>query len=274
MSRTLARWLNGVVHLVTELQSESRRAMTLSRLIDHLQRDAAVWIDTRHGPLMLLPLRGPRLAAAVLNFGRDEPEMLDWIDSFGAGETFWDIGAAAGLFSLYAALIPNVTVYAFEPKATSYGALTEHLALNGLGDRVTPLAIAFSDRIGLTRLEMWTLAPGSGNSALDGAPDQFGNRGYMFSQGAMAWSIDGFRRVFALRAPDHIKIDVNGIAGAILRGAGETLCDVTSVMIEVGGEYVAQAESRIEPALLAAGLSEVIEVRGSGSGRNRLYRRV
>jgi hypothetical protein len=44
-------------------------------------------------------------------------------------------------------------------------------------------------------------------------------------------------------------------------------------MIEVEGRNADEAEARLDPYLHAGGLREDLSVRGSGSGRNRLYRR-
>lgn len=271
MSRSVARALHGIINAAIAPQKPRRRAMTLARLIERLDAEAATTIDTRRGPLKVLPLRGAHLAAAALDFEHEEPEMLDWIDGIAAGEVLWDIGAATGLFAMYAALKPEVEVFAFEPKATSFGVLIEHLALNGMGERVFPLCVALSDESGLTHLSLAAMAPGSGGNSVNGQPNQFGEFHSVFSQGVPAYRIDDLRTAFGLAAPDHIKIDVDGVEGLILAGAPETLPLVKSVMVEVEGENAAEAATRIEPPLLAAGLVEDVAVRTQGSGRNRLY---
>ena len=93
----------------------------------------------------------------------------------------------------------------------------------------------------------------------------------MFNQGALAYRIDDFIETFGLSRPDHIKIDVDGVEGLILRGAAKTLTSVRSVLVEVEGDNAAEAATRIEPPLTAAGLTEDLSVRAAGSGRNRLY---
>ena len=115
------------------------------------------------------------------------------------------------------------------------------------------------------------MAAGSGGNSIQGEPNQFGDRHFMFNQGALAYRIDDFIDAFALTAPDHIKIDVDGVEGLILRGAARTLQTVRSVLVEVEGDNAAQAATRIEPPLTAAGLVEDVSVREAGSGRNRLY---
>ena len=70
---------------------------------------------------------------------------MTWIDGFQPGDVFYDVGAACGLLSMYAALLPGIDIYAFEPKAPSFGVLVEHLAMNGMGSRVFPLCVALSE---------------------------------------------------------------------------------------------------------------------------------
>ncbi len=270
MSRSIAKMLHGVVSALTAPQSPTRRAMTLSRLVERLDAAQAHTIDTRHGPIRTLTLRGPHLAAAAVGFDDEEPELLTWIDGFSAGEMLWDIGAATGLFAIYAAR-RGVKVMAFEPKATSFGVLVEHLALNGVGDQVFPACVAFSDTTGATHLQLHQMAAGSGGNSIQGQPNQFGDRDFMFNQGALAYRIDDFAAAFGLTAPDHIKIDVDGVEGLILRGAPQTLKSVKSVLIEVEGDNAAEAATRIDRPLTAAGLVEDLSVREAGSGRNRLY---
>jgi FkbM family methyltransferase len=273
VSRTLAAFIHAVARVAASGQSPRRRAMTYARAIQRLDGDAAHVVRTRRGSLKTLPLRGPHLAAAAVGFEEEEPETLSWIDSFSASEVFYDVGAATGLLSMYAALSPGVQVYAFEPKATSLGVLVEHLALNGLGEQVFPVAVALAERTQATRLRLASLAPGSGGNSVGGAPDQFGLTQGDFSQGALCYALDELIETFALPAPTQLKIDVDGVEGLILRGAARTLRGVRSVMIEVEGENARYAKERIEPPLLEAGLEEDESVRTSGSGRNRLYRR-
>ncbi len=273
VSRSLAAALDGLVSLGTAGQSRKRRAMTLARLLERLDARSAHTVETDLGPLKTLPQRGPHLAAAAVGFDDEEPETLAWIRSFRPSDVFYDVGAATGLFSMYAALMEDVSVYALEPKGTSFGVLIEHLSLNGLGAKVFPLCVALSDTTAATRLTLSALAAGSGGNSLGGAPDQFGLTGSVFEQGALAYRLDDLIATFRLPPPHHIKVDVDGLEGLILKGAPLALGGARSVMIEVEGENARLADERISPLLNAAGLNEDLEVRGAGSGRNRLYRR-
>ncbi len=68
-----------------------------------------------------------------------------------------------------------------------------HLALNGLGDRVLPLPVAFSDVTETTRLSLSAMAAGSGGNSVGGHANQFGEHGgAVFNQGALAYRLDDF----------------------------------------------------------------------------------
>ncbi len=273
MSRSIALALHALTRLILAPQSPSRRTATLARLIERLDASGAYTVQTPYGPMKTLPLRGPHLAAAAIGFHEEEPETVAWMDELQPGDVLYDVGAATGLFAMYAALKPGVVVYAFEPKATSMGVLVEHLALNGLGERVFPLPVALSDTTGAVRLTLTALAPQTGGNSVGGAANQFGLIEGEFSQGALAYRLDDLIDAFALPAPTHLKIDVDGIEALILKGAPRTLAGIKSVVIEVEGENAAHAETRLDPMLVAAGLAEDIGFRTRGSARNRLYRR-
>lgn len=270
MSRTLAAGLHGLIKGLTGLKGAKRGAMTQARLVERIEAELVHVIETRHGPIRAMTARGPHLAAAALGFADEEPELLAWIDGFPKGARFWDVGAATGLFSIYAAL-QGAEVTAFEPKATSYGVLVEHLALNGLGDRVLPLPVAFSDTTEVTRLSLSAMAAGSGGNSVGGHANQFGQHAAVFNQGALAYRLDDFAAAFGLGAPDYLKIDVDGVEPLILAGGPGVLRAVKAVMIEVEGENAARAAALIDPPIKAAGLVEKLEVRDQGSKRNRLY---
>ena len=56
-----------------------------------------------------------------------------------------DVGAQSGLYALYARHFPGVVVDAYEPFPESYECLVANIALNGIGDRVSALAVALSN---------------------------------------------------------------------------------------------------------------------------------
>lgn len=273
MSRTVATLLAGVVKVANALQPARQRGKTVANLMAALETDAARTVETPHGPLTFFTSRGRHVAGAVDNFRGNEPETLDWIDrDIAPGEVLWDIGAAFGQFALYAGR-KGVRVVAFEPKATSYGLLVEHVALNGLGEAVTPLCLALSNTTGLTAIHLTGLDPGGALNTVAGSTNQFGEVPQAFTQAVFAARMDDARAIHGLPQPDHIKLDVDGIEAWILAGGPTVLARVKTVLIEVEGEAVATVADDVEAPLAAAGLTEDLSMRDRGSARNRLFRR-
>lgn len=275
MSRSIARFVTALVETAVAPLGARQRKRVIARVVDELMRRDLAEIETRLGRLRFRQLRSAFTASAVERFHSDEPETLAWIDGFAAGDTFWDIGASIGVYSLYAALKPGVVVYAFEPSGFNFGVLVDHVALNGLGDRIHPFCVAIgAARQALGELHMSQASPGHGGNALDAPENQYTRFEAVFRQSVLAFSIDGFRAAFGLPPPTHVKIDVDGIEDAIVDGAADTLPGVSSVLIEVQGRIEGEREARMEAQLAAAGLREDRSARSLGSGRNRLYRRM
>lgn len=273
MSRTIARLVTGVVKTLVAPLSARQQRRVLARVVEQLERFDLAEVVTARGTLRFRQLRGSYLASAVARFHTDEPETLTWIDGFKAGDSLWDIGANVGIYALYAALDPTLTVHAFEPSGFNFGPLVDHIALNGMGERVKPLCVALGAGRGLPSLYMRHMDAGHGSNALGAATNTFGAFEPVFAQTVPAFSIDDFRDVFGLPAPDHLKIDVDGIECDIIRGAVRTLPEVRSVLMEVEGTTGMAHADEMMRRLAEAGLHEVVEAREQGSGRNRLYRR-
>jgi FkbM family methyltransferase len=148
-------------------------------------------------------------------------------------------------------------VRAFEPAAASYGALCRNIEVNGLGDRVQAYCLAISDRTQLGRLNLSATNAGSVFNAFESTDDCFGNEiAVVLRQGMVGFSIDGFRRLFGIAAPNYLKIDVDSIEERILAGAFETLRDpdLRSVLIELEAADSSRNE-RLTDALATAGFS-------------------
>lgn len=171
----------------------------------------------------------------VKTFFTKEPETIDWIDTFKKGEVLFDIGANIGLYSLYAAM-KDIRVVAFEPESQNYALLNRNIYLNQVSDQVISLNIALCDRDGLDYLYIPKLQAGESLNnfaeALDWKHEAFQPS---FKQGVIAFSLDSFLLHYPAVFPNHIKIDVDGLEGKIIKGAEKTLRDtrVKSLSIEI-----------------------------------------
>ena len=254
MGKRFGRTLSRFVIALTAVEKPWRRADTRLRVCEYLLPRHR--IASRLGPLVFVTTH-PQALLYPHDFATREPETLAWIEAFETPCRFWDVGANIGVFSLYAGLRPGVEVSAFEPAAASYGALCRNIAANDLDARVRAYCVALSDRTQLGSLNLSGTNAGSVFNAFASTEDCFGNEIEVVSrQGMVGFSVDDFRRLFSLPAPNYLKIDVDSTEEQILAGASETLRDpdLRSVLIELEASDTAR-NHRLMGVLEAAGLS-------------------
>lgn len=165
-----------------------------------------------------------------------EPETIDWINTFKAGETLVDIGANVGTYSIWAAIIADVRVYSFEPESQNYAILTENIRLNNLQDSVTAFCAAIGDKDELGDLFLGQInAGGSGHTYGQSTGHMLQPMDSPFRQGCISFTLDELIAKDFIPSPDHIKVDVDGIEHKVIRGLSKTLenSSVKSVLIEL-----------------------------------------
>jgi FkbM family methyltransferase len=185
-----------------------------------------------------------------------EPDTIQWINGFRAGDVLWDIGANVGVFSLYAATRRNVQVLAFEPFAPNFAILSQNIFINGLEKRVVPYCVAFASTTELGVLNSPSREVGSSlhQFGTPGEVSPYWNGAVSNAQGVVGYTVDDFIAQFDPPFPTHIKLDVDGLEWPIVRGATKTLHDrrLRSVMAELNLNDVAELE-RVRNLFLAAG---------------------
>lgn len=184
-----------------------------------------------------------------------EPETIEWIDGFEPGDSFWDIGANVGIYSVYAAA-RGIRTTAFEPHFANYHQLCVTIALNGLQDMVTPLCLAFAENKSVAEMNLASIDIGTSMSNFGEALDFRGQPFEpAFRQGMVGYDIDNFITDFGIEVPTHLKIDVDGIELPIIRGARNMLANerLQSVSIELIDTDNAQV-SAVTEILEGAGL--------------------
>jgi FkbM family methyltransferase len=176
----------------------------------------------------------------VDSFSIKEPETLDWIDSLEPGSIFWDIGANVGLYSVYAAK-KGCRVYAFEPSVFNLEVLARNINLNNLAAQIAIIPAALNDKTGLGTLNMTSTEIGGALSTFD---KSYGFDGKelktIFMYTTFALTIDDAVQKFGIPAPEHIKLDVDGIEHLILAGGTNSLSKVKTVLIEISQEFKEQ----------------------------------
>jgi FkbM family methyltransferase len=203
-----------------------------------------------------------------------EPETLEWIDSFGDGDVYWDIGANVGVYALYAAINRRIRVLAFEPSAANYFLLNRNIEINGLADWLQAYCLAFSDGTRIDTLNMQNTELGGALSSFGSTVDESG-RTFVpkFRQGSIGYSVDQFVERFAPPFPNHVKIDVDGIEDRIVAGAAATLRDprLRSLSIELDEErpdYTRSVIASIEQAGLRLAAKRHSQMVAQGGYKN------
>ena len=162
----------------------------------------------------------------IKRFYSKEPKTIEWIDTFKPSESFLDVGANIGQYSLYAAK-KGISVYAFEPQALNYAELYTNIYLNNLGHKINGYCIALSNTNTIEYLSLLSMVPGQShnNYAID-IPGQI-------KQGCAGFALDYLVKKKVVPQPTHIKIDVDGIESKVIEGGTNTIKNCKTVLIEV-----------------------------------------
>jgi len=200
-------------------------------------------------------------------FFTKEPETLEWIDSFSPGDVLWDVGANVGLYTLYAAR-RGVRVLAFEPLSGNYYVINRNIEINGFSDLAMAYCLALADE---TTVGAFLLQDGQMGAACNSFNEPVGYDGNhyrpVFSQGMVGYRADDFLEHFKVPAPNHLKIDVDGIEDKIVLGAQGLLRgpQLKSISIELDAgrpDHTGQIVKQIEEAgfvLVSQKHSEIID---------------
>jgi FkbM family methyltransferase len=208
----------------------------------------------------------PRLAWRNRTFAKKEPDTLRWIESFAHGAILWDIGANIGLYSIYAAKVRNCKVLAFEPSVFCLEFLARNIWLNQLHEQVTIVPNPLCDTSRANILTLNSRDWGESSNSFGTTLDQDGQEiEASFEYKILGTTIDESISKLNLPAPQHIKIDVDGIEPLILVGGVQTLKQVESVSVEV--PTYRGANEQVSELLTQAGLKLVLD-----SG-NQIWRR-
>jgi FkbM family methyltransferase len=160
-----------------------------------------------------------------------EPITLAWLHTFADGETLYDIGANVGMYTIYAAIMRNALVYAFEPEALNYAELNKNIFLNDLHGRVLGYCLALSDVDKLDRLLLSDFGVGisyhdfeenSWTHDKSFSADWCVSKDNRRPQGCTGRRLDSILNE-GLPVPNHIKIDVDGLEHRVVEGMIETL---------------------------------------------------
>ncbi len=138
----------------------------------------------------------------------------------GAGDTFWDVGASLGVYSMIAArrVGDGGRVVSFEPESRSFKWLGANLELNGLRN-IRALNLALGRAEAMVELTVTEFAGSGAHTLIAGqlGKDSSGTEKVRVARG------DAIALELGLPTPNAIKIDVEGFEFDVLCGLGDLL---------------------------------------------------
>ncbi len=220
--------------------------MILKRIIRKLKRNLLAIGDKRFNrTLKVLGEKDRKNLFEIYDYGElcrfrassfytKEPETIGWINSFEPTDSFLDIGANIGIYSLYAAT-KGCRTLSIEPDALNFALLNLNIKKNKLGKLIKAYPIALHNQAGFSELNLQKMQWGGALSSFDNLQDQFENTfDSDYSQGCFGDTLDNCVHKLMPNV-NHIKIDVDGNERLILSGGEKTLSSLTlkSLLIEL-----------------------------------------
>jgi FkbM family methyltransferase len=186
---------------------------------------------------------------SALRFWRHDLTAVDPVllrsasDLVSPGDIVWDIGANVGLFSFAASVRAGAQgrVLAVEPDPWLSDLPRRSARLRGINEApVHVLPVAVSDSLSVANLNI--AARGRSANFISGfGTTQTGGKRDSFS--VMSVTLDWLLKFFP--APTLLKIDVEAMEGAVLRGASEILKMLPKIIIEVARESFSEVSSML-----------------------------
>ena len=180
-------------------------------------------------------------ASRGIRLKNKEPDMINWLeDNLRASDTFLDVGANVGVYSLYAARICK-QVIAIEPESLSYASLNRNIFLNQFDQKIVALNIALHDEDLVSHLNVSDFQEGkSGHNFHYKLDDQLDPFDPIYKQSVIGLRIDSLAKHFGVKSPNLIKIDVDGQELRVVQGMKQLLRNdlVRTIVIETNRRNV------------------------------------
>lgn len=166
-------------------------------------------------------LRLYRQFSSIYAFDYDLATASQLLDLVSTTDSFWDIGAHVGYWSLWMALHAprEISIEAFEPNPSTFSWLNRHFRVNRLGAKVRAHRLALSDRIGEFDLKFEDMEATS--TLVQNAAEHL-----KLSKSLLVnvSTVDALLQASPqFQAPSLIKIDCEGHELRVLQGASATL---------------------------------------------------
>jgi FkbM family methyltransferase len=153
-----------------------------------------------------------------------EIEVLDFIDSLTQDDVFYDLGAAEGRFSIYAAS-KGIRVIAFEPENKNFQVFMDNIKLNqNIIHNITVHHLAVGEKNKSSTIKIGQPWAGGHQKVVSTTPGRIDfNYTVLEEQTISVVSLDDFIQSSYSPIPTAIKIDVDGSEVSFIRGAKNIL---------------------------------------------------
>ena len=228
-----------MIPMLAEAEPRSTKMQMDPRVIDAVRKyDAGM-------PVVAIPYQGKKLRFAlpgktplwrVQTLFTKEPSTIEWLESIELGSVLLDVGANVGMYTVFAAVMRDARVFAFEPESQNYALLCRNLVGNKLSDHVTAFCCALSDESKFSTIHLSDFTIGGSCHSFDAAVDfKLEERKSPYTQGCFSARIDQLVADGVMPVPNYIKLDVDGFEHKVIAGGAETLRhkDVRSLIIEI-----------------------------------------
>ena len=177
------------------------------------------WIDES---VLTIKLGEKGLTGNVYCGLHEYEEMRFVLDVLRPGDTFVDVGANGGSYTILASAVCGSFTIAIEPGPQNFSILTRNISANGVSQLVCAYEVALSDFVGYARL--------SGDSM----PTASLHRGNI-APGDVEVEVQTLDKVVSKHGPRLLKFDVEGHEAALIRGGQGVLAsaDVLAVIMEI-----------------------------------------
>ena len=143
-------------------------------------------------------------------------------------DSFYDIGANIGSYSILAAKVIGTKVVAIEPIPQTFGCLQNNIAINNISDKIQALNIGVGEEEGILK---FTNAFDTVNHVV------LGNKNDESVIEVQVESLNALCKNKKLSQPILMKIDVEGFELSVLNGASDILMneELKAIIIEING---------------------------------------
>lgn len=198
-------------HVWNHPSNEGHRAQALALALNgrarmYLSSDHATVVE-REGISFKVQAGQPGINRVLYAWPPDRNEMLAWQRILRPGDLFIDVGANAGVYTLWASHL-GCHVTAFEPSSDVWELLGQNIALNGFNVQTERVAVGAADGTAT-----FTRGKGPTNSLISSGDARSGNP--HSSEEVPVRSLDS---IFPSQHITGIKIDVEGFERNVLEG--------------------------------------------------------